>query len=31
VEIISGVRQGDVVVANGGLALKSLIANKAGD
>jgi cobalt-zinc-cadmium efflux system membrane fusion protein len=31
VEIVSGLDAGDVVVAKGGLALKSLIANKAAD
>jgi cobalt-zinc-cadmium efflux system membrane fusion protein len=31
VEITAGLRQGDQVVAKGGLALKSLIANKAAD
>jgi membrane fusion protein, heavy metal efflux system len=31
VEILAGLRAGDVVVAKGGLALKSLIANQAAD
>jgi cobalt-zinc-cadmium efflux system membrane fusion protein len=31
VEITAGLKQGDLVVAKGGLALKSLIANKAAD
>jgi membrane fusion protein, heavy metal efflux system len=31
VEVLSGLRQGEVVVEKGGLALKSLIANKAAD
>jgi multidrug efflux pump subunit AcrA (membrane-fusion protein) len=31
VEILSGLKQDDLIVAKGGLALKTLVANKAAD